>query len=171
VSLPRAIELPADGRAARAWVLVALWAATIILASSQSFSGAHTGHWLSWVTGLLFGGLPPGEFDMVHAMLRKTAHFVEYAILGALTHRAFLLTWPRRGQALRLLGSLLLVLACASLDETRQAFVPQRTGSGWDVALDFCGASFGILAYWFYARVGAGRWHRDALSLRGTVSS
>jgi VanZ family protein len=150
---------------------VGLWAGVILLASNQGFSAVETGRWLSWMAGLVFESLPSAELDMVHAMVRKTAHFVEYAVLGVLTHRAFFLSWPRRGDALRLLGSLLLVLACAGMDEGHQAFLPQRTGSGWDVALDLCGALFGMLSHLLHAHAGIARRERWTLFLRGTVSS
>jgi VanZ family protein len=150
---------------------VAVWTAVILLASNQGLSAARTGRWLSWLAALVFEGLPSAELDMVHGMLRKTAHFVEYAVLGLLLHRAFLLTWPGRGAALRLGASLLLALACAGLDEGHQALLPQRTGSAWDVALDASGAWLGIVSHFFHVRLlGAGR-ERPPLLLRGTVKS
>lgn len=155
----------------RAWTHVAVWAGVVLLASNQEFSAAQTGRWLYWIATLLFENVPSSELDMVHAMLRKTAHFVEYAILGLLAHRAFLLTWPQRRYAFVLVGALLLALACAGLDEWHQSFLPQRTGSLWDVLLDLCGASIGIFTHLFHVRAGSPRWVRAPFALRGTASS
>jgi VanZ family protein len=173
VTRPERVEPPGDLPGAsivRAWTYVALWAAVVLLASNQEFSAAQTGTWLYWIATLLFGNVPSSELDMVHAMLRKTAHFVEYAILGLLAHRAFLLTWPRQRYAALLLGTLLVAFACASVDEGHQFFLPQRTGSFWDVLLDLCGASFGVLAYRLRGHLGLDRWDRASLALRGSVS-
>lgn len=145
-SLPSGVESP--GRVAiRAWTYVALWAGVILLASSESFSATQTGRWLSWLAGLAFGGLPSDELDMMHGIVRKTAHFVEYGVLGLLAHRAFSVTWPSSRGALRLAGTVVVALACAALDEGHQSFLALRTGSAWDVLLDLSGASFGMAAH------------------------
>jgi VanZ family protein len=88
-----------------------------------------------------------------------------------LAHRAFALTWPRRHFGLLFVGSLLVALTCAGIDEGHQHFLPQRTGSLWDVRLDLCGASIGVLAYRFRAQLGGGRRWRSPLTVRSTVSS
>jgi VanZ family protein len=174
VKAPSRIEPRADVEATTvllAWTYVTIWTAVILLASNQGFSAAQTGRWLSWMAALVFKVLPSAEFDIVHAMLRKTAHFVEYAVLGLLTHRAFLFSWRRRAAAVKLAATLLFALACAGLDETHQASLPQRTGSAWDVALDTCGATFGMLTYVLHSRVMGGRRDRSPFFVRGTVSS
>jgi VanZ family protein len=136
-------------QAQRAWSLVALWSALILLASSERFSALHTGSWLAWIAQLAFDGVATDDLDMVHAMLRKTAHFVEYAILGLLAHRAAALSWPRRQAVLRLAACLFLAAACAGCDEGHQVFLAHRTGSGWDVLLDLSGALFGAVLHGF----------------------
>jgi VanZ family protein len=145
------------GQAAWAWAYVVLWAGLVLLASSESFSAEHTGNWLSWMAGLVWPGLAPDDLDMVHAIVRKTAHFVEYAVLGALIYRAFFLTWPRQADAARVAASLLLALACASMDEGHQSLIAQRTASLWDVLLDLCGALLGIVSYLLRTRAGRRR--------------
>lgn len=82
--------------------------------------------------------------DTCTFIIRKCAHFTEYAVLG--------------GSVLNLVKSLLregwgsarsrgLVLAAFGLvavaDETLQLFVPGRSGSPRDVAIDLCGYCFG----------------------------
>ena len=55
-----------------------------------------------------------------------------------------LITGPLRG---RPYWALLVCLALASGDEVHQLFVPGRTGSAFDVAIDFSGALFGRFLY------------------------
>ncbi len=79
------------------------------------------------------------DVEVVDGPVRKTAHFCEFALLGALayiTAKQF-----RLGISSALLYSLLV----AVFDETLQCFSPERFSSTADVLLDFCGALFGVL--------------------------
>ncbi len=75
-------------------------------------------------------------------MVRKAAHFLEYALLGffvALTAASF--------TAKKLLRGVIAFPAClavAVIDENIQRFSSGRTPSKLDVLIDFCGSSFGI---------------------------
>jgi VanZ family protein len=97
------------------WAPVLLWAGLIFVVSSIP----------DLVTGL-------GLLDLV---LRKLAHFAEYAVLGALLFRAV-----GREPVAFLLGSLYAVS-----DEVHQAFVPGRLGSPLDWLIDTAGAAAGVL--------------------------
>lgn len=105
-----------------AWLPVVLWAAIILSAANDQFSDKKTEGWLD----RLFGRVRPE----VNALMRKSAHIAEYAVLSLLSWRA------RR----RLAVPLLICLAVASADETLQAMTATRTGTPADVALDMCGA-------------------------------
>jgi len=82
----------------------------------------------------------------IHTLVRKTAHFVEYAILGCLFWRvvasanAFAASSPAR----HLAWALLFAGLYAASDETHQIFVPGREASIHDVILDTVGAGFGL---------------------------
>jgi len=67
-------------------------------------------------------------------VIRKVAHFTEYAVLGALVFGAF----PRRGGTAVALTAFAGVLI-ALIDETIQLFAPGRSGQISDVWLDFAG--------------------------------
>lgn len=83
-----------------------------------------------------------GEAGMGFAV-QKAAHFLEYAVLGALGVPAFL--WPARdGRRPRWLGPLVVALVPV-VDETIQLFVPGREASPRDVLIDLCGAAVGTL--------------------------
>lgn len=71
---------------------------------------------------------------MTEHLLRKAAHFTEYAILGALCFCAFRFSCRYHLPAVLLCG-----MAAALTDETIQLFVPGRSGQVSDVWLDFAG--------------------------------
>lgn len=75
--------------------------------------------------------------------VRKTAHFLEYAVLGMLAVPTFLVP-ARKGRLPRWLGPLVVALIPVA-DETIQRFVPGRESSPRDVLIDLCGAAFGML--------------------------
>ncbi len=74
-------------------------------------------------------------------LVRKAAHFTEYAVLGILAARAFNL---RHGApAARILFACAVLVLVPSIDETIQLFVAGRSGQVTDVLLDCCGAATG----------------------------
>ena len=75
-------------------------------------------------------------------ILRKTAHFCEFALLGAELRLLFLLLGQQGLQGL--MNALFAGLAAGVADETIQIF-SQRGSRVADVVLDFSGAVFGAL--------------------------
>ena len=101
-----------------------------------SVSGAIS-KFLSYVVFEVILGRPGGGGGG-HGLLRKVAHFTEFACLGGLLTRfLFLLNKPR---VLALAGAFL--VACC--DETIQRFVPDRGPSFKDVLIDTSGATLGM---------------------------
>jgi hypothetical protein len=140
---------PARERSAVArWLPVLLWAACIGWFSGDAFSARSTHNYIDPVIRFFFGDLSPEGFRFAHAIVRKTAHFVEYAVLAFLLVRA-LAPYPAP-VGLAIVGRAIVFSALyASADELHQYFVPTRGGSPVDVALDTLGASFGaLLMYW-----------------------
>ena len=85
-------------------------------------------------------------------ILRKSAHFTEYAILGGLLFRAF-----RAGDTVRwrfkwALLSFIFAASWALLDEFHQSLTHKRGGSIWDSVLDSSGALFTLTAIWIVMR-------------------
>lgn len=131
------------------WVPVALWMAVIFSLSSDRFSDVHTAAWLSGVFESL--GIPPAVAHVGNFIVRKSAHFVEYAVLGVLIFRAARVTWPLRATWQPFVVAVAGAAACAGLDELRQYVVTAtRTGSVRDVAVDAAGALAG--ASYLYRR-------------------
>ena len=78
-------------------------------------------------------------------VIRKLAHFTEYAILGLELAALFFIN---RGRSLKSIGySALCALAAASADETIQLF-SGRAAMVKDVLLDLSGSLAGILLLW-----------------------
>ena len=98
----------------------------------------------------LFPGMPDDMLEHIHHIVRKTAHFTEYAMLGVLVWRAvhfdpvFASFSPRR----QFWFALLCCLFYASTDEFHQIFVPGREPAVLDVLLDTCGSGFALLVIW-----------------------
>src|SRR5215813_4825526 len=106
-----------------------IWLVFISVASSDSFSANNTSRIIGPLILWLFPKTSPETLAVVHFIVRKLAHFTEYAILAYLAARAFS-TSPRAALANRwFIASLALVVAYALLDEYHQAFVPSRTAS------------------------------------------
>jgi len=71
-------------------------------------------------------------------IVRKTIHFTFYGLLGWTGFRFAVASGADKRKAI--FCGLLMALFFASFDESRQTFFPNRTGSAYDVLLDFVGA-------------------------------
>jgi VanZ family protein len=118
----------------REWIPVAIWGAVIFTLSTSAFSAANTARIIDPMLRFLLPGLSGPAIDVGHALIRKTAHFTEYCILFWLLIRG-----PMAGKPYL---ALMLCVIYALLDEGHQIFVPGRTASLYDVALDSTGALF-----------------------------
>ena len=75
-------------------------------------------------------------------VIRKSAHFTEYFVLGILATHAFDI--DGHGTFGVLLPTTVFLLLVPSIDETIQLFVPGRAGMVTDVFIDCCGAATGV---------------------------
>lgn len=117
-------------------VLLFIWGNSLLSAeSSASFSG--------WFHGVLKSVLPEGTVSGEDRLLRKLAHFTEFALLGAVLFQLL------RGKVETLPGAWLLSLGCgcaaACLDELLQHFSPGRSPQFGDVCIDTAGVLTGTL--------------------------
>jgi VanZ family protein len=126
----------------KAWIAAILWLIVIAIESTPWLSSHNTSRILYPLLHFLFG-LNRLSFEHWHFYIRKSGHFVGYAILSFLLFRAWRVTlpvlanvkWAVRWASLAVLGTALV----ASLDEWHQTFIPSRTGRWQDVVLDTCG--------------------------------
>jgi len=133
----------ASGRKVSAWLPVVLWMGVIFTASTHYGSTSNTTSVLEPLVMWVAPDTPPEQFDQVHHLVRKAAHFTEYAVLALLALRALRMTAGRRlGKSHLRAGGLILlfVAAYASTDEYHQSLVTERGPSVYDVLIDTSGA-------------------------------
>jgi VanZ family protein len=135
-----------------AWWPVAVGIAVISLESTKYFGADRTSHPLRVLFEALFGPVPDARWQLIHHYMPKSGHFLGYGALGLTWLRAWRMTLPR----IRLLSDAGLALAGTALaagwDEWHQTFLPNRTGTPWDVVLDCCGALFMLLFAFLYLK-------------------
>ena len=128
-----------------AWGPVAVGVGVIAMESTPTFGSDRTSGPLRWLVQLFIGAIGDTAWDLLHHYIRKTGHFVGYGTLGLLWLRAWRMSLPGArflsAAVLALLGTALV----ASWDEWHQTFLPNRTGTPWDVVLDCCGAAIMLL--------------------------
>lgn len=104
--------------------------------------GEVSGAFSDWVKSLLEALLPGDGVDTSGGgLLRKAAHFTEFALLGMVL--SWLLGMLNKGR----LGVLAWGAAVACVDETIQRFVPDRGPSLKDVAIDCGGVLAGMILF------------------------
>lgn len=136
------------------WLAAAAWMVVIFLFSAQTGdeSGDTSGAIVRWVMGLIypgFEGLAEARqmeiLEFWHTVIRKGAHFTEYAILAVLVANAIRpYPIPERPKWLLPVGVSALY---AVTDEIHQYFVPGRACVATDVGIDTCGAIFGMVVF------------------------
>ncbi len=117
-----------------AWIPVFVWGALIFMLSTSAFTAANTSRIIDPILRWLLPGITAASVDLCHNLIRKAAHFTEYGILFWLLVRGPMARRPYL--------ALMLCVVYALTDEGHQAFVPGRTASLYDVALDSSGALF-----------------------------
>lgn len=105
--------------------------------------GEVSGAISDFVQSILEQFMPAGpEEDTDGGLLRKFAHFTEFATLGMCL--AWLYGMLQKGSVQPFLWG----AAAAAVDETIQRFVPDRGPSIWDVCIDSAGVLTGIVLLW-----------------------
>lgn len=116
------------------WIPVLLWGALIFTLSTSAFSAINTSRIIDPVLHWAIPGITAAAIDVCHTLVRKAAHFTEYGVLFWLLVRGPMAQRPYL--------ALMLCIVYALTDEGHQVFVPGRTASLYDVALDSSGALF-----------------------------
>lgn len=141
----------------RNWWPVVFWLGVIGAESTETASAANTTEVLYKLIASVAPQVGLSFVERLDEVLRKTGHFLGYAILSALVFLA-LRTTNRdrlRGLLARAWGiylrdlwradwlwlSILFAVVTASFDEFHQSFLTSRTGRWQDVVLDACGAA------------------------------
>lgn len=130
--------------------------------STDLMSAEHTSRFLTPFLRWLNPEISPVAIAQVHLLVRKAAHVTEYAILTGLLFRALrgLVdgSWPRAAVAF------VPAMIFAAVDEFHQSLVPSRTGSFYDVLVDYGGALVGILICRMLASLSGSTKHDDRVA-------
>jgi VanZ family protein len=135
-----------------------LWIAFISFASTSEFSAVNTSTVLRPLVLWFLPTISEAKLATVHFILRKLGHFTEYAILAYLARRAFISSSYSFLREHWFRSALVLIIAYALLDEFHQSFVPSRTASIYDSAVDVVGG-ITILLFMKLFRGGTNRRH------------
>ncbi|MBR4291290.1 MAG: VanZ family protein [Oscillospiraceae bacterium] len=120
-------------------VLAFIWGNSL---TSGEDSGALSGSIMEWINTFL--RLDEQGAETLHHLIRKMAHFTEFACLGLLLTWLFGMMGEKKGHLFCM--PLLFGMLAACADETIQVFVPDRGPSPVDIWIDTCGVTAGIIA-------------------------
>ena len=124
---------------------VVIWAGVIFIFSGGLFSGSNTSTIVRPLVQWVFPSISDAALGLVHGLIRKTSHFVEYAILALLAARAFRTSSRDFLRDHWFAVSLMLVALYALSDEFHQSFVSSRTASIYDCLIDTAGGLVALL--------------------------
>ena len=117
---------------------------------SAETSGVFLKAVLKVVEGISHKSLGSGTLAALHLIIRKCAHFTEYAVLGVTIMFAVWDEWKDKRYPIILPE--VIAMLYATTDEIHQYFVPGRYGTWSDVLIDSTGAIVGIMLYYFVYR-------------------
>lgn len=132
-------------------MVVFIWGNSMVPGSGSSEMSLSV---LELVHGILQSLGLPYEW-VTNFLIRKTAHFTEYACLGVCVSNA--LDARRTIAPASLAATALVLVLVPSIDETIQLFTPARAGMLADVVLDCCGAAFGVFLRSIWVRMRGSR--------------
>lgn len=140
------------------WLPPLVWMIVIFSASGDTKSYQHSSALFSPVLRWLFPHMSAEHIELLHHLVRKTAHLTEYALLALLLWRAIrrpqkcdhgLRPWRWDEAGL----SLASVFLYAASDEFHQIFVPSRTPLVSDVIIDTTGGAISLLLLWGIGKI------------------
>jgi VanZ family protein len=131
------------------WLPAIAWAGVISILSTDLFSSDHTSAFIIPLLHWLFPHAGAETLELMHAVVRKTAHVTEYFIFSIFLmlglrgkDRVWKLRWA--------IWAVVIAAGYASLDEFHQSFVASRTASPWDALLDTTGAAAAQVVLWLW---------------------
>jgi len=135
----------------RAWWPALLWAGIIFTASTDTFSSEHTAWVFEPILRWIVHSITKAQFEAIHHLIRKSAHFTEYFIFCLLLYRG--VRGDRKGWRWTWgLAALFCAAGYSVLDEIHQSFVASRGASPYDSLLDSIGAFAALVVLWIWFR-------------------
>jgi VanZ family protein len=129
--------------------------AMIVVFSGDALEFGRTAHIIAWFLRLFGVELQLETLFVINLIARKAVHVITYGVLSLLVFRA--LRDGESGWRLRwVLPALVISLGVAGIDEYRQTFYAERTGTAVDLLYDGAGAALAQLLLWWRMRERAG---------------
>ena len=132
-------------RIVKYWLPVGAMLGVMYYFSTDVFSGENTRGIVETILGWMVGRASQHTIARANYFVRKSAHFIEYAILAALLFRAFRADSRFAWRFRWFIYSLMTIVAWALLDEFHQTLTHRRGGSIYDSMLDSSGGLFALL--------------------------
>jgi VanZ family protein len=135
------------------WLSVVGWMGFIFLLSMQAGedSAELSGGFVGFFSPLLQVFLPNASTDALHTIIRKMAHFTEFAILAVLLVNALRQHFNEKKEIYGL--SLIIGILYAMSDEIHQLFIESRDGNVVDVFIDTLGIMAGLLLFEAFVQI------------------
>jgi VanZ family protein len=143
----RKLETEMVARRISRYLPLLLWMGFISLASTSEFSGESTSRIVRPLVLWFFPNTSEETVALIHFIVRKVAHFAEYAVMGFLAARAFTTSSHDLINSRWFVLAFVLIAVYALLDEYHQGYVPSRTASVYDSMIDTAGGLVALLAY------------------------
>jgi VanZ family protein len=136
-----------SGQRLRRYAPLVGWMILIFLASTGELSASNTSRIIRPLLLWLFPNISEERIIFTHFLVRKVAHFMEYAVLAALAARAFVGSSHAALRRAWFFAALLLVVIYSLSDEFHQSFVASRTASLYDSLIDTAGGLTALVLY------------------------
>lgn len=137
------------------WIVAIIWMVIIYILSSQvAYDSAQLSSGIAQVVAEFILKMFPKmniTLDDMHHLIRKSAHFSEYFILGVLTINALKQDGLIKNK--RIIVAVGFCSTYAIFDEFHQRFVSGRSASFTDVLIDSCGAIIGVIIFLVINRI------------------
>jgi VanZ family protein len=126
------------------WSCTVIWCGLIFYMSSQNANESSNQSLFiaTLLNRLIKLALGPHAFALTEFQVRKTAHFLEFLVLGCLLFMGFL-DRAKLGRSILLVFTAGIVFAVS--DELHQHFIPGRTPLPFDVLIDTAGISAAVV--------------------------
>ena len=115
-------------------------------------SSGQTSRFFEPLVRWLWPDASPEAVYVLHVIVRKCGHLVEYAVVALLAFRAVRGRRPEPWRLSWALAAIAIAAVFATADELRQSLTTTRTGTPGDVAVDVTGACLAMLALWLRRR-------------------
>jgi len=136
------------------WAPVLMTLGVMYYFSTDSLSSSHTQSIFDKIFLRFKPNASKHTLELMNHFIRKSAHVIEYAALGALLFRALRGDNQFRWRLRWAVYALIFTASWALLDEFHQSLTRSREASIWDVLLDSSGALLGLTLIGLYVRRG-----------------